>query len=183
MLAASQNAVQRTFPFRSRGPSLLRLMSTETKPPLPPFTKESAIKKIRMAEDAWNSQDPDKVKMAYTESSVWRNRDTFLQGRDEIRSFLNGKWDREQDYRLIKELWSYNDNRIAVRFCYEYHNADGGWFRAHGNENWEFDENGLMAFRHASINDVKIDEKDRKFFWPDGAVRPSDHPGLSELGL
>lgn len=183
MLAASQNAVQRTFPFRSRGPSLLRLMSTETKPPLPPFTKESAIKKIRMAEDAWNSQDPDKVKMAYTESSVWRNRDTFLQGRDEIRSFLNGKWDREQDYRLIKELWSYNDNRIAVRFCYEYHNADGEWFRAHGNENWEFDEDGLMAFRHASINDVKIDEKDRKFFWPDGAVRPSDHPGLSELGL
>jgi len=157
-------------------------MSTETKPPLPPFTRETAIQKIRLAEDAWNSKDPDKVKMAYTSHSVWRNRSTFLQGRDEIRQFLDQKWKREQDYQLIKELWAYTDNRIAVRFAYEYHNDNGEWFRAYGNENWEFDENGLMAVRHASINDVSIQPEDRKFHWPAGR-RPDDHPGLSELGL
>lgn len=156
----------------------------ETKPPLPPFTKETAIQKIRLAEDAWNSQDPDKVKMAYTVDTVWRNRSTFLTGRDEVRAFLDGKWDRELEYRLIKELWSYTDNRIAVRFCYEYQNAqDGQWYRAHGNENWEFNEHGLMKHRHASINDVPIQEKDRKFRWEPIGRRPDDYPGLSELGL
>jgi uncharacterized protein len=171
-----------------------------TKPPLPPFTRETAIQKIRMAEDAWNSQDPDRVKMAYTENSVWRNRSTFVTGRDEIRQLLVAKWQREQDYRLIKELWAYTDNRIAVRFCYEYsmpaaskeesknNNDDNDnitkeWFRAYGNENWEFDENGLMAFRHASINDVAIKEADRKFHWTTGSSRPLEHPGLTELGL
>jgi hypothetical protein len=155
---------------------------TQGKPPLPPFTRETAIQKIRLAENAWNSQVAATVSMAYTPTSVWRNRDVFLQGREEIRHFLTGKWEREQDYRLIKELWAYTDNRIAVRFCYEYHTADGQWFRAHGNENWEFHENGLMTFRHASINDVKIEEADRKFFWPQG-TRPEDHPGLTQLGL
>ena len=136
-----------------------------------------------MAEDAWNSQDPDKVKMAYTVDSKWRNRNVFLQGRDEIRSFLEGKWQREQDYRLIKELWAFTENRIAVRFCYEYRlESTGEWFRAHGNENWQFDEHGLMKFRHASINDESIREEDRKFHWPAGR-RPDDHPGLSDLGL
>lgn len=154
----------------------------EVKPPVPPFTRETAIQKIRAAEDAWNSQDPDKVKMAYTKDSVWRNRSTFLQGRDEIREFLSGKWDREQEYRLIKELWAYTDNRIAVRFCYEYHTDEGEWFRAYGNENWDFNEDGLMKFRHASINDVPIKDEDRKFRWPMGR-RPDDHPGLSDLGL
>jgi uncharacterized protein len=169
------------------------------KPPLPPFTRETAIQKIRMAEDAWNSQDPDRVKMAYTENSMWRNRSEFVTGRDEIRNLLIRKWQREQDYRLIKELWAFTDNRIAVRFCYEYsmpaavsqENDDDTavaessrqWFRAYGNENWEFDENGLMAFRHASINDVAIKEADRKFHWTTGSSRPAEHPGLTELGL
>ena len=153
----------------------------ETKPPLPPFTRETAIQKIRAAEDAWNSQDPDKVKMAYTVDSVWRNRDTFVTGRDEIREFLSAKWQREGDYRLIKELWAFTDNRIAVRFCYEYQ-YDSKWYRAYGNENWEFDEHGLMKFRHASINDVQIQPEDRLFHWPMGR-RPDDHPGLTELGL
>ena len=157
-------------------------MLTEQKPPVPPFTFETAIQKARMAEDAWNSQNPDKVKMAYTPDSVWRNRSTFLKGRDEIRDFLQGKWEKEQEYRLIKEVWAYTGNKIAVRFAYEYHNEQGEWFRAYGNENWEFDENGLMAFRHASINDVPIQESERKFHWPQGR-RPDDHPGLSELGL
>jgi len=157
--------------------------AAEVKPPVPPFTEETAIRKIRMAEDAWNSQDPDRVKMAYTEDTAWRNRSTFLKGRDEVRKFLEGKWERELDYRLIKELWAYTGNRIAVRFCYEYrHGESGEWFRAHGNENWEFDDRGLMKFRHASINDVPISEEDRKFRWPKGR-RPDDHPGLSELGL
>ena len=143
---------------------------------------------VRWSEDGWNSQDPDKVKMAYTIDTKWRNRSTFLQGRDEVRDFLQGKWDREREYRLIKELWAYTDNRIAVRYCYEYHlpqkDNDGNyqWFRAHGNENWEFDDNGLMMNRHASINDVPIAESERKFHWPKGR-RPDDHPGLSELGL
>jgi len=154
----------------------------EIRPPLPPFTRETAIQKVRAAEDAWNSKDPDRVKMAYTRDTIWRNRSTFLRGRDEVRAFLEGKWDREMDYRLIKELWSYTDNRIAVRFCYEYHNEKGDWFRAHGNENWEFDGDGFMQHRHASINDVPIKEEDRKFRWTT-AIRPQDHPGLSDLGL
>lgn len=159
-----------------------RVMSTEAKAPFPPFTRETAIQKIRLAEDAWNSQDPDRVKMAYTADSVWRNRDTFLKGRKEIRDFLQIKWNQEQDYRLIKELWAFTENRIAVRFCYEYHNGKNEWFRAHGNENWEFDQDGLMAFRYASINDQPIDKSERKFCWPSG-MRPEDHPDLSELGL
>ena len=159
-------------------------MTIETKPPLPPFTRETAIQKVRMAENAWNSKDPNKVKQAYSPDTSWRNRDTFLKGRDEVETFLQGKWDREQAYRLIKELWAFSDNRIAVRFCYEYHNDQGDWFRAHGNENWHFDEHGFMKERHASINDVPIEEKDRKFHLetPDNA-RPEDYPELSELGL
>jgi len=152
------------------------------KPPLPPFTRDTAIQKIRMAEDAWNSQDPNKVKMAYTQDTVWRNRSTFLKGRDQVAEFLTGKWDRELDYRLIKELWAFNENRIAVRFCYEYHNVDGQWFRAYGNENWEFSPSGHMAVRHASINDFPIEESRRKFRWPKGS-RPHDYPGLTALGL
>jgi len=159
-------------------------MTDTSRPPLPPFTRETAIQKIRMAENAWNSKDPDKVKMAYTPDTVWRNRSTFLKGRDEVRGFLQGKWDREQDYRLIKELWAFTDNRIAVRFCYEYHNDQGEWFRTHGNENWLFDENGLMKERHASINDVPIAPDERKFHWDtDDNIRPQNHPELSELGL
>jgi nuclear transport factor 2 (NTF2) superfamily protein len=157
-------------------------MSSETKPPLPPFSRETAIQKIRLAEDAWNSQDPDRVKMAYSKDTVWRNRSTFLQGRDQVREFLSGKWEREQDYRLIKELWAFTDDRIAVRFCYEYHNDAGEWYRAHGNENWQFNEQGLMTHRHASINDVPIQASERKFHWPEGP-RPAEHPGLSDLGL
>lgn len=154
-----------------------------TKPPVPPFTQETAIQKIRAAEDARNRQEPHKVALAYTADSHWRNRDTFLQGRDEIIEFLQQKWARELNYRLIKELWAFTDNRIAVRYCYESQSATGQWFRSYGNENWEFDERGLMAHRHASINDVAIDESDRKFHWEFGAPRPADHPGLSELGL
>ncbi|MFC0447728.1 DUF1348 family protein [Rhodococcus jostii] len=153
------------------------------RPPVPPFTRDTAIEKVRGAENGWNSRDPEKVAQAYTEDSWWRNRSTFLQGRREIVDFLTGKWDRELEYRLIKELWAHDGNRIAVRFAYEFHNADGQWFRAYGNENWQFDENGLMRWRHASINDVPIDESDRTFFWDMSGVRPSDHPGLSELGL
>jgi len=158
------------------------MSSTLPRPPVPPFTWETAIIKIRAAEDAWNSKNPDKVKLAYSVDSKWRNRSTFLQGRDEIRDFLQGKWEREQDYRLIKELWAYTDNCIAVRFCYEYRNSEGKWFRAHGNENWMFDEAGYMKERHASINDQEIEESDRKFKW-EGDARPLDYPGLSELGL
>ncbi|MFV9453813.1 DUF1348 family protein [Rhodococcus sp. NM-2] len=153
------------------------------RPPVPPFTLDTAIAKVRAAEDGWNSRDPEKVAQAYTEDSWWRNRSTFLQGRREIVDFLAGKWDRELEYRLIKELWAHDGNRIAVRFAYEFHNTDGQWFRAYGNENWQFDGGGLMRWRHASINDVPIDESDRKFFWDMSGVRPSDHPGLSDLGL
>ncbi|MFC9761353.1 DUF1348 family protein [Rhodococcus jostii] len=153
------------------------------RPPVPPFTLDTAIAKVRAAEDGWNSRDPEKVAQAYTEDSWWRNRSTFLQGRREIVDLLAGKWDRELEYRLIKELWAHDGNRIAVRFAYEFHNTDGQWFRAYGNENWQFDDNGLMRWRHASINDVPIDESDRKFFWDMFGVRPSDHPGLSDLGL
>ncbi|MEM7710700.1 MAG: nuclear transport factor 2 family protein [Pseudomonadota bacterium] len=153
-----------------------------SRPPLPPFTEATAIQKVRAAEDAWNGRDPSKVKMAYTPDTRWRNRDVFLNGRDEVEAFLTAKWARELDYRLIKEIWTHGADRIAVRFVYECHDADGAWFRAHGNENWRFDSDGLMAERHASINDQRIDEADRLFRWPQGP-RPTDHPGLSELGL
>ncbi|WP_454815426.1 nuclear transport factor 2 family protein [Labrys neptuniae] len=155
----------------------------EQRPPLPPFTREAAIQKIRAAEDGWNSCNPERVSLAYTTDSRWRNRSDFLTGRTEIVSFLTRKWQREQDYRLIKELWAYGDNRIGVRFAYEWHDDAGNWFRSYGNENWEFDENGLMAVRHASINDVPIRESERKFRWDRSAPRPADHPGLSDLGL
>ena len=150
--------------------------------PVPPFTFEDAVTKVRMAEDAWNTRDPDKVAMAYTPDTIWRNRSEFLKGRDAVRAFLQRKWASETGYRLIKEIWAHAGNRIAVRFCYEWHDASGQWFRAYGNENWEFSETGHMAVRHASINDVPIEEADRLFHWPQGR-RPDDHPGLTELGL
>ena len=153
-----------------------------SRPPFPPFTEETATQKVRMAEDAWNGRDPAKVALAYTPDSTWRNRAEFLNGRAEIEAFLTRKWNRELDYRLIKELWTFGGNRIAVRFAYEYHDDSGNWFRAYGNENWEFDENGLMRRRIASINDHPMAEGDRKFRWPLGR-RPDDHPGLSDLGL
>ncbi len=157
-------------------------MKTESKPPLPPFDTETAVRKVRLAEDAWNSRDPDRVSLAYTIDSKWRNRAEFINGREEIVQFLTHKWERELDYRLIKEIWAYEDNRIAVRFAYEWHDNSGNWFRSYGNENWEFDENGLMRLRYASINDLQIDESERKYHWPQGS-RPDDHPGLSDLGL
>lgn len=152
------------------------------RPPLPPFTRETAIQKVRMAEDAWNTRDPQRVALAYTEDSRWRNRAEFFQGREAIIRFLERKWTKELDYRLIKELWAFHENRIAVRFQYEWHDDSGNWFRSYGNEQWEFDENGLMRRREASINDVIIKESDRKFRWPAGP-RPADHPGLTELGM
>ncbi|MFK7816999.1 MAG: DUF1348 family protein [Gammaproteobacteria bacterium] len=152
------------------------------RPPLPPFTKETAIEKVRMAEDGWNIGIPEKIALAYSEDSVWRNRDEFLTGRDEIIAFLTRKWTKELDYRLIKELWAFCDNRIAVRYQYESCDTDGNWFRSYGNENWEFDEGGLMRKRQASINDVPIKKSERKFLWEKGP-RPSDFPGLTELGL
>lgn len=152
------------------------------RPPLPPFTRESAIQKVRLAEDGWNSRDPAKVAQAYTEDSRWRNRIEFIQGRGEIEAFLTRKWAQELDYRLIKELWAVDGARIAVRYAYEYRNAAGAWFRAYGNENWEFDADGLMQARHSSINDLPIQEADRKFHWPLGR-RPDDHPGLSDFGF
>jgi nuclear transport factor 2 (NTF2) superfamily protein len=154
----------------------------EQRPPLPPFTLESAKQKVRAAEDGWNSRDPVRVSMAYTPGSQWRNRSDFLKGREEIVRFLTRKWQKENDYRLIKEIWAFGDSRIAVRFAYEWHDDKGYWFRSYGNENWEFDANGLMAKRHASINDIAISEADRKFRWPSGR-RPDDHPGLTDLGL
>lgn len=156
---------------------------SDERPPLPPFTREDAIQKIRMAENAWNSRNPEKIALAYTEDSLWRNRAEFLHGREEIVAFLKRKWTRELDYRLIKELWTFNDDRIAVRFQYEWRDDSGNWFRAHGNENWEFDERGLMRRREASINDVPILESERKFLWEPQGPRPDDHPGLTELGL
>jgi len=153
-----------------------------TRPPLPPFTQETATQKVRMAEDAWNSRDPEKVSLAYTPDSRWRNRSEFLNGRQEIVAFLKRKWAKELDYRLIKELWAFAGNRIAVRFAYESHDDSGNWFRSYGNENWEFDENGLMRLRFASINDLPIKESDRKYKWPLGR-RPDGHAGLSDLGL
>lgn len=152
------------------------------RPPLPPFTPESAAQKVRLAEDGWNSRNPEAVSLAYTLNSRWRNRSTFLTGRAEIVAFLTEKWTRERDYRLIKELWAFTDNRIAVRFAYEWQDASGQWTRSYGNENWQFDADGLMAERHASINDLPIAEADRLFHWPQGR-RPDDHPSLSDLGL
>jgi nuclear transport factor 2 (NTF2) superfamily protein len=149
---------------------------------VPPFTRETAIAKVRMAEDGWNSRDPQRVSLVYTEDSRWRNRAEFPAGRAEIFTFLTRKWAKELDYRLIKELFAFTDNRIAVRFAYEWHDDSGHWYRSYGNENWEFAEDGLMALRFASINDRPIAEADRKFFWPLGR-RPDDHPGLSDLGL
>ena len=154
----------------------------ETKLPLPPFTVETASQKVRMAEDAWNSRDPDRVVLVYTEDTRWRNRSEFPIGREQVRQFLVRKWARELDYRLIKELWAYTGNRIAVRFAYEWHDDSGQWFRAYGNENWEFNEQGFMMRRFASINDLPIQEAERKFFWPLGR-RPDDHPSLSDLDL
>ena len=153
-----------------------------SRPPLPPFTRETAAQKVRMAEDAWNTIDPDRVALAYTEDSRWRNRDEFFTGRTEIMEFLRRKWVRELDYRLIKELWAFDGNRIAVRFQYECHDAAGDWYRSYGNEQWEFSDEGLMRRREASINDVRISEGDRKFLWPKGP-RPADFPGLTELGM
>jgi len=154
----------------------------EPRPPFPPFTEETAKQKVRMAEDGWNSRDPERVALAYTLDSQWRNRTEFPIGRVQIIDFLKRKWAKEQEYRLIKELWAFEGNRIAVRFAYEWHNDNGEWFRSYGNENWEFDENGLMSRRYASINDLPIKEVNRQFLWPQGR-RPDDHPGLSEMGL
>ncbi|PWU30493.1 hypothetical protein SAMN05216189_102111 [Pseudomonas delhiensis] len=155
---------------------------SEARPPLPPFTRETAIQKVRAAEDGWNSRDPARVSLAYSADSTWRNRSTFIRGRLQIVEFLTGKWRRELDYRLIKELWAFTGNRIAVRFAYEWHDDSGNWFRSYGNENWAFDEQGLMVERHASINDLPIAEDERLFRWPLGR-RPDDHPSLSDLGL
>lgn len=155
---------------------------TEQRPPLPPFTRETAITKVRLAEDGWNTRNPQKVALAYTPDSRWRNRAEFISGRHEIVKFLTRKWNRELEYRLIKELWAFDGNRIAVRFAYEYHDDAGLWYRSYGNENWQFDDNGLMRARHASINDLPITEEERKYHWPLGR-RPDDHPGLSDLGL
>ncbi len=152
------------------------------RPPFPPFTRETAIQKVRLAEDAWNSRDAEKVALAYSLDSHWRNRSEFVNGRPEIIALLKRKWEKELDYRLVKELWAYDGNRIAVRFAYECHDRAGVWFRSYGNENWEFDENGLMRMRYASINDLAIQEEDRKYHWPLGR-RPDGHPGLTELGF
>jgi len=157
-------------------------MTDESKPPFPPFDRESAVKKVRLAEDAWNSRDPERISLAYTHDSQWRNRSEFVSGRQEIVVFLQRKWNKELDYRLIKELWATSGNRIAVRFAYEWHDAAGNWFRSYGNENWEFTESGLMKRRIASINDLPIKDSDKKYHWPLGR-RPDNHLTLSELGL
>jgi nuclear transport factor 2 (NTF2) superfamily protein len=156
--------------------------TTEVRPPLPPFTRETATQKVRQAEDGWNSRDAAKVAMVYSTDTWWRNRAEFVRGREEARAFLERKWSKEFEYRLIKELWAFTDNRIAVRFAYEWRDDAGNWFRSYGNENWEFGPDGLMHHRHASINDLPIKEGERKFHWPLGR-RPDDHPGLSALGL
>ncbi|MEV5573598.1 nuclear transport factor 2 family protein [Spirillospora sp. NPDC052269] len=155
---------------------------TERRMPVPPFTAETAAQKVRSAENAWNTREPEQISLAYSPESRWRNRAEFVNGREEIVDFLTRKWNRELEYRLIKELWAYNEVRIAVRFVYEWHDETGQWFRSYGNENWEFDDDGLMTERHASINDVPIAESERLFHWPQGP-RPEDHPGLSALGL
>jgi nuclear transport factor 2 (NTF2) superfamily protein len=156
---------------------------TEVRAPVPPFTAETAAIKVRLAEDGWNSRDPARVALAYSVDSVWRNRSEFFQGRPKIIEFLTRKWVKELDYRLIKELWAFSESRIAVRFVYEWHDDSGNWFRSYGNENWEFDDQGLMHHRYASINDLPIASANRKFFWDAPASRPKDHPGLSDLGL
>jgi uncharacterized protein len=156
---------------------------SETRPPLPPFTHDTAVQKVRGAEDGWNSCNPDRVSLAYTPDSSWRNRSEFIEGRAAIVAFLARKWARELDYRLIKELWAFTGDRIAVRFAYEWHDDSGNWFRSYGNENWEFDPSGLMRRRYACINDLPITASDRKFHWDRSAPRPADHPGLTELGL
>ena len=156
---------------------------SENRPPLPPFTRETAIQKVRAAEDGWNTRDPNRVSLAYTQDSYWRNRAEFLRGREQIVEFLTRKWQKELDYRLIKELWAFADNRIAVRFAYEWHDDSNNWYRSYGNENWEFDQHGLMRLRYASINDLPIKEADRKYHWDRSKPRPADHPGLTELGL
>jgi len=158
-------------------------MASAPRSPLPPFSLETAVQKVRMAEDAWNSRDAERVSLAYTEDSRWRNRAEFFQGRADIVTFLKRKWARELDYRLIKELWAFHGNRIAVRFQYECHDDSGQWYRSYGNEQWEFDEHGLMRRREASINDVLIRPEDRKFHWTAPGARPADHPGLTELGM
>ncbi|ESS71518.1 hypothetical protein MGMO_98c00220 [Methyloglobulus morosus KoM1] len=155
---------------------------TESRPPFPPFTHETATQKVRMAEDGWNNRNPERVALAYTIDSQWRNRAEFPVGREQIIEFLRRKWSTELEYRLVKELWAFEGNRIAVRFAYEWHNDNSEWFRSYGNENWEFDRHGLMRRRYASINDLSIHESERKFHWPQGP-RPNDHPGLSDLGL
>ena len=155
----------------------------ETRPPVPPFTLDDAITKVRAAEDAWNTRDPERVSKAYTVDTRWRNRAEFLEGREEVVAFLRRKWAKELDYRLIKEIWAHGDDRIAVRFAYEWHDHDGSWFRSYGNENWQFDAHGLMSRRHASINDVPIAESDRRYHWDLDSARPADHPGLSDLDL
>ncbi len=157
-------------------------MPPETRPPFPPFTRETAILKVRAAEDGWNTRDPQRVSLAYSIDSKWRNRSEFITGREQVVAFLTRKWERELDYRLIKELWAFSEDRIAVRFAYECHNTSGQWFRSYGNENWQFNEFGLMTHRHASINDLPINESERLFHWPQGR-RPDDHPGLSDLGF
>ena len=157
-------------------------IALEARPPLPPFTRESAELKVRRAEDLWNTRDPQKVVLGYSQDSRWRNRAEFVNGSEEILAFLQRKWSRELDYRLIKEVWAFGGNRIAVRFAYEWHDDSGNWFRSYGNENWEFDASGLTSLRYACINDLPIKESDRKYRWPLGR-RPDDHPGLSELGL
>ncbi|KKW63598.1 nuclear transport factor 2 family protein [Mycolicibacterium elephantis] len=156
---------------------------TSTTPLVPPFTRDTATAKVRVAEDLWNTRDPERVARGYTPDSWWRNRSTFVQGRAQIIDFLTTKWASELEYRLIKELWAFGDDRLAVRFAYEYHDDTGQWFRAYGNENWEFDAGGLMKTRHASINDVAITEADRLYHWDRSGPRPADHPGLTELGL
>jgi nuclear transport factor 2 (NTF2) superfamily protein len=156
---------------------------TQPRPPVPPFSYDDAVQKVRMAENAWNGRDPAKVAQAYTPDTAWRNRSQFLQGRAQVEALLTEKWATENGYRLIKEIWAHSDDKIAVRFCYEYHDASGQWFRAHGNENWAFDADGYMAQRHASINDVPISEDERLFHWDAPGPRPDDHPGLTALGL
>jgi len=156
---------------------------SESRPPFPPFSRETAIQKVRAAEDGWNTCNPEKVSLAYSPDSYWRNRSEFIKGRAEIVGFLTRKWQKELDYRLIKELWAFTDNRIAVRFAYEWHDDSGNWFRSYGNENWEFAENGLMQRRLACINDLPIKQSDRKYFWDRSGPRPADHAGLSDLGF
>jgi uncharacterized protein len=165
-----------------QGEEIMATTTMTTRPPLPPFTRESAIQKVRLAEDGWNTRDPAKVALAYAIDSRWRNRSEFINGRNEIVAFLTRKWIKELDYRLIKELWAFGENRIAVRFAYEWHDDSGHWYRSYGNENWEFNDDGLMTLRFASINDLPILESDRKYHWPLGR-RPEDHRGLSDLGL